>query len=208
MSSPLPTAPFAKAALACTALALIFHFASTHAWSLVLRDSFGHIAFAHLLAALLMRGSYFGGAALPFVDAGSPPLSTLGRWLAGMTMLQIFLGALYRHGITGFTPHLTGALLASGFLLYVATGVFTPAPAGHRCRRAAFGLLWITFAQIGFGIGAYFVKVNLDAGKEISRGLVGLTHSHILTGALTLTFVLLLSVLLKRDVMAAETAPS
>ncbi|GAB4410988.1 MAG: hypothetical protein OHK0021_20190 [Bryobacter sp.] len=206
MSSPLPIASFAKAAAGSAALAVLCHFLPLGAWALVLRDSLGHIAFAYAVAALLFRFSPLGAPAAPFIDAGSPPLPAAARWLSGVTMLQIFLGALYRHGVTGFAPHLTGALLASAFLLYVATGVFTPAPAGHRCRQAAFALLWVTLAQIGLGIGAYFVKVNLDAGQPIQKGMVGLTHSHILTGALTLTMVLVLAVLLRRDVVAE--APS
>jgi hypothetical protein len=194
MSQPLPVASFSKAALGCMALAIVFHFALPNAWGFALRDIFGHIAFAHGLCALLFRLGHFASAGT-FVDPGTPSLPSIAKYLPGITMLQIALGALYRHGVTGFTPHLTGAILVSAILLYVATGVFTPAPAGHRARSAAFWLLWITLAQIGFGLGAYYYKMN----SVVS----GVTHAHILTGALTFAFVLLLSVFLRRDVVTS-----
>ncbi len=200
MPPPLPIASFAKVATGCAAFAILFHFLSAEAWAQFARDVFGHVAFGHGFAAFLMRFTRLGAPAEKFVDAGSPPLTTLAKYLAAATMLQICLGALYRYGLTGFVPHLTGALIVSAFLLYAATGVFTPAPPGHRARLAAFALLWVTVAQVGFGIGAYFVRVNLDAKVPVSPGLKGLTHSHILTGALTFALVLLLAVLLRRDV--------
>lgn len=192
MSLSLPVAPFFKAALGCTSLALLFHFLPLGAWSPALRDIFGHLAFGHAVCALMFRIPSFAAPADSFVDPGTPSLPSIAKYLPAITMLQIALGALYRHGITGFAPHLTGAILVSAFLLYVATGVFTPAPPRHRARQAAFWLLWITLAQVGFGLGAYFYKMN-----GISSGV---THAHILTGALTFTFVLLLSAFLRRDV--------
>jgi hypothetical protein len=206
MNQPLPIASFAKVATGCASLALLIHFLSPEAWAQFARDIFGHVAFGHGLAALLMRFTRLGAPAPQFVDAGSPPLPVLAKYLAAATMLQISLGALYRYGLSGFAPHLAGALVASAFLLYAATGVFAPAPPGHRARIAAFVLLWVTVAQIGFGIGAYFVRVNQDAHVAVSPALKGLTHSHILTGALTFSLVLLLSVLLRRDVVLEARA--
>jgi hypothetical protein len=195
MSQPLPVASFTKAALGCTSLAILFHFVSAQPWSLAIRDIFGHIAFSHGLCALLWKWTSFGAPAQSFVDSGTPSLPQIAKYLPGITMLQVVLGAAYRHGFTGFAPHLTGAILVSAVLLYVATGVFTPAPAGHRARQASFWLLWITIAQIGFGLGAYYYKMN-----SVSSGI---THAHILFGALTLTFVILLSAYLRRDVETA-----
>jgi hypothetical protein len=192
MSQPLPVVSFAKAALGCTSLAILLHFVSSHPWSLATRDILGHIAFAHGLCALLFRTARFAGPAEPFLDPGTPSLPQIAKYLPAITMLQIALGALYRHDIAGFGPHLSGAILVSAILVYVATGVFTPAPPGHRARFTAFCLLWITLAQVGFGIGAFFYKVN-----SISNGI---THAHIFTGALTFAFVLLLCVFLRRDV--------
>lgn len=197
MSQPLPVASFTKAALGCTSLAILFHIISAQpllpaGLSLALRDIFGHIAFAHGFCALLWKFTSFGAPAVTFMDPGTPSLPQIGKYLPGITMLQVALGAIYRHGITGFAPHLTGAILVSAILLYVATGVLTPAPEKHRARLAAFWLLWITFAQIGFGLGAYYYKMNNASS--------GITHAHILFGALTFAFVMLLSVFLRRDV--------
>ncbi len=196
MSQSLPIRNFRVAGLALAALAVVVHFLSGENWALFLRDCLGHLAFAHLFASWLLSLPSVERNSQPFVDLGTPSLIALAKLLPGATFLQIVLGAAYRHSLAPFWPHLTGAILVSGLLVYAATGVLTPAPAGQRCRTAALGLLWVTLAQVGFGIAAYFTKMSVDP----SPALRGNTHAHIATGALTFGFVLALAVLLRRDV--------
>src|SRR5690242_876797 len=92
-------------------------------------------------------------------DAGSPSLHWLALLAPAAVFAQVALGAAARHKALGILPHVFGAVLATGVVLWFAVRVFVAHPEHDALRRAAFALVAITFAQVFLGIGAYMSRL-------------------------------------------------
>lgn len=196
MESPSPTWQYP--------LAIVLGLASVGSF-VALHSAAGDIL-GHLLAAASI---YLLGMALPpirrnlgaFPDSGTPSLRSLALITPPAIFIQILLGAGFRHNYFGFTPHLMGALFVSALLLYVATGVLTPAPPKHATRLASTSLLWATLLQVLFGIAAFMARYTKPPAKPSTHA----AWAHLGTGAITFGIAILLSALLLKSLTPQET---
>ena len=53
-------------------------------------------------------------------DSGRPSVHTLAVVTASATLLQLILGAAFRHKAFGIIPHLMGAVLVTGLIFWLA----------------------------------------------------------------------------------------
>lgn len=172
-------------------------FASFSVWQTAWGDLLGHLLAGVAVPLFCLALPVFQRRVESYPDYGTPSLRSLAWVTPPVVFLQITFGTAFRHGWTGFTPHLMGALVAIALLLYVATGVLNPAPAGHATRWAAHLVLWATILQVVFGIAAFVSKYAKDAGP----GKQHAAWAHMGTGALTLGSAVLLSALLLKTVV-------
>jgi cytochrome c oxidase assembly protein subunit 15 len=100
-----------------------------------------------------------------------------------LVLLQIILGAAYRHKAIGVMPHMAGAMLVAGLLLAICSIVLQRFPQPPPLRTAAGALLGIVLLQVSLGI-AVFVMRLLDA--ETTPAFLPAVVAHVTVGSLTL----------------------
>jgi cytochrome c oxidase assembly protein subunit 15 len=167
--------------------------------------SIGHACLAQLFfsttvaIALFTSESWKRGAQL-VDDTGAPPL----RWLAlaapACVLLQLALGASVRHQALGILPHVMGALLASGVVLWITVRVLMRHPNHEALRRSALALLSITFLEVFLGIAAYMSRLATTAAPQPMPVMVGFTVAHVAVGALTMAGSIVLAIQVFRHV--------
>lgn len=152
--------------------------------ALVAQSFFGLIV---AMAVFTSRSWFESRQALP--DRGSIGLRKLATICVAAVLIQLVLGAGFRHGAFGIAPHIAGAAIVA--VLIVATSVialrryrddrFLTRPA-----KLAIGLLGI---QITLGIAAYVARLGSIADPQPLEPMISLTVAHLAVGALTLATV-------------------
>jgi heme A synthase len=124
-----------------------------------------------------------------------------------LVILQVGLGAAYRHKEMGVLTHIFGAFLVAGFILLVGVLAVKQYPTHRFIRPAAVTLMSITGAQVLLGFSAFLVRLMTD---NVTPAVVISTVAHVCTGALTLASSVVLAIYIRRDVRAAapQTAES
>ena len=115
-----------------------------------------------------------------------------------MILLQLVLGAGFRHGAFGILPHLIGAAAVTFFVIWTtrtAKKRFAKIPE----IRGSIKWLNITFGtQILLGIAAYWAVAKAINEAQPTPSYVILTVAHVLVGALTLASSVILTLICYR----------
>jgi heme a synthase len=126
-------------------------------------------------------------------DACSPSLHLLAAAVPLCVLAQLALGAAARHKALGVLPHVIGAAIVTGMILWLVVRALVHAP----LRGSALVLLTIAISQVFLGIAAYMSRIaTLDAVQPMAV-MVGFTVAHVAVGALTMaaSVVMLVQVL-------------
>lgn len=128
-------------------------------------------------------------------DPYSPPLPHLAHLAlltSGAVLLQLLLGAAFRHKGLGILPHMLWASAVTVLIGWTAWRVL----ANHKepaLRTPAMALLLLVVLQLGLGMAAYLGRVaSLEAPQPLPW-VVGLTVAHVAAGALTLAVSVVLT---------------
>lgn len=132
-------------------------------------------------------------------DYGTPSLRSLAVLVPALLLLQVALGAAFRHGAMTVMAHIVGAMVVTPVVLIVCAFVLHQFPEHRALRPAAIALLAITGAQVALGIGAYLTRSNADKNP---LAMVIVTVAHVATGALTLASSVVLAIQVRRNVTA------
>jgi cytochrome c oxidase assembly protein subunit 15 len=132
-------------------------------------------------------------------DYGWPSLRSLSVFTPALILLQIALGAAFRHGAIGVLPHIIGAMIVSMVILILGAFVLHQFPQHQVLRAAAKTLLAVTLVQVFLGIETYFAR--LGAAAKPTPMLI-FTIAHVATGALTLASSVVLTIQVWRNVIA------
>ena len=145
----------------------------------------------------------------PVARIPDPQLPTLGQ-LATVTTasvyLQLIMGAALRHKGFGIIPHLTGAAVVAGLVmwsLYRALARHSDPPV---LIRAAGILGALLFIQLILGAASYMVREGTRDAPQPMLLMVVITVAHVATGALTLAGSLWLTLESRR--LLAPAVPS
>jgi cytochrome c oxidase assembly protein subunit 15 len=144
------------------------------------------IFFITLVGLSLYLSPWWQSELSPLEDRGSPRLRVLGTWMVIAILVQLVLGAAFRHGAFGIVPHLVGAGVVAVMVIWAG------AAAKHRFRqvsdlRRATILLHSFFGiQILLGGAAWWAVVGAADAVQPTYIYVTLTVAHVLGGALTL----------------------
>ncbi len=167
--------------------------------------SIGHACLAQLFfsttvaIALFTSQSWSRGARI-VDDAGAPPLHWLALTAACCVFIQLALGASARHQAIGILPHVIGALVATGMVLWVSVRVLMRHAGHDALRNSALALLSITFLQVFLGIAAYMSRLATADAPQPMPMMVGFTVAHVAVGALTLAASVVLAIQVLRHV--------
>jgi predicted permease len=150
---------------------------------------------------------------LPLVDdPGSPSLHALAAAVPLCVLAQLALGAAARHKALGVLPHVVGAVIVTGMILWIIVRILIRHPEHQPLRQSALSLLAVAMSQVFLGIAAYMSRIaTLDAPQPMAV-MVGFTVAHVAVGALTMAASVVMAVEVFRYVrrpllhMAAEAA--
>lgn len=138
------------------------------------------------------------------VDSGSPSLRSLAILTPAAVLAQVALGAAFRHRLVNVIPHIIGALLVGGLVLYVAIAVLTEFKSHAALRRTGTTLIAITFLQVFLGIAAYLSRISNSDSVQPLTVMVIFTVAHVAVGALTMATSVVLGIQVRRNVQAAN----
>jgi heme a synthase len=150
-----------------------------------------HATVAQIFFITTVALAYYTGAgaadnAVPGEDSGAPRVTTLGLWTTGVILVQLVLGAGFRHGAFGILPHLIGAGVVT--LMVIWTGRTAKSRFGNVPEiRGSIVFLHATFGtQILLGFAAYWAVAKALSEPQPTMSYVVLTVAHVLVGALVL----------------------
>jgi len=155
-------------------------------WISVAHATLAQIFFCTVVSLALFTSRWWRQDVSRMEDNGSPRVRTLTVVTAIATLLQIVLGAEFRHKGLGIGPHLIGAAVVAGMIFWTAGALrrrFPTSPALTRCRILLHALIG---AQLLLGIVAWWSRIATQAAPQPMPITVALTVAHVVFGALTL----------------------
>lgn len=133
-------------------------------------------------AAMAMVTSAKWGAEQESVgDRGMHFLRPLAISAPPLVLLQIVMGALYRHKATGVMWHMAGAMVVSLVTLIAAMVVTQQFPEQKRLRGPAIHLMSVVLLQVALGVTAFTMQL-LEIESTVT--LAVFTAAHVVVGNL------------------------
>ncbi len=140
-------------------------------------------------------------------DSGSPRLRSLAAWTTAAILVQLVLGAAFRHGAFGIDPHLVGAGVVTAMVVWTGVVAKRRFRQVRDLRRATILLHSFFGIQILLGFAAWWAVVAARDAVQPTFTYVSLTVAHVLGGALTLAASVILTLtsvrLIRPDVTMA-----
>ncbi|MGH9659969.1 MAG: hypothetical protein ACRD96_15575, partial [Bryobacteraceae bacterium] len=120
---------------------------------------------------------------------------------------QLALGAAARHKAFGILPHVCGAVVATGIVVWLVVRVLLRHPNQAGLVRSALALLAIAIVQVFLGIAAYMSRIATLEAPQPMAVMVGFTVAHVAAGALTLAASVVTAVEVFRHVRRPMAEP-
>jgi heme A synthase len=181
------------------------------ALGIVIAQSFlGGIPVLHALLAPIFLSVVVGIALLTSNDWQAEPkpvesqwdrLGALGIAIPILVVLQITLGAAFRHNAMGVLWHILNAMIVLLVILCAGIFVLRQYPEHPSLRPAALALVVITGVQALLGFSAYIV---LLVSSENNIGLIVTGVLHLANGSLTLAASVVLAMQLRRNIAVSD----
>ncbi len=162
------------------------------------------LALTFLLALFTSKSWQSSPLALP--DGGWPSLRSLAWITPAVVLLQVALGAAYRHKLSGVIPHIVWAFAAAIIIMMLATFVITLSQVSRPMRQTSIWLLALIAIQILLGIAAFVMRLNSTGPSDLWMILT--TVSHVATGSLVLGCTTILSAHILRNLSPARSNAS
>ncbi|HKV39929.1 MAG TPA: COX15/CtaA family protein [Blastocatellia bacterium] len=145
-------------------------------------------------------------------QAATATLRTLTALTVATVLVQLVLGAGFRHGAWGIEWHIAGAVAVTLMTVWTAVSVVRRHKADRYLLTPALVMCGLLVCQIGLGIAAYVARLRSVDDPQPLEPMVSLTVAHVVVGALTLASVLVLAlrchqVLAPRVVVATPVPP-
>jgi len=155
--------------------------------------------FFSTIVAIAVFSSSWWSKSLPGVgDKGSPTVRSLAVWTLVAVLVQLVLGAAFRHKGFGIIPHLIGAAVVT-MLIFLTAGALKRRFSNVQLLRNCAKLLHILIGvQLLLGGGAYWSRLYAARFPQPIPVMVTLTVVHTVTGALLLAATLVTTLIIYR----------
>jgi heme A synthase len=169
--------------------------------------STAHAALAQIFFCLASSLAFFTSAGwcwdeAKLEDTSSPSLHQLTTITTGVILVQLILGAVYRHSKAGIiTPHVVGACVVTLLVGWIVSTVLMRFARQPGLLRPAMLLGALVVIQVFLGIGSYFMKMAARSAPQPLPPVVDLTTAHVAAGALILVTILYLTYQARRYVV-------
>jgi heme A synthase len=158
-----------------------------------------HALLAPLLFSTVVAMAVFTSKSWPAppipAENSWPPLRKLAIWTPILLVMQIALGAAFRHNAMGVVWHIMNAMIVLLLILVLGICVLRLYPQHPALRSAALALLIITGVQVLLGFGVY---ITLLMAAENNVALMTAGAIHVVTGSLTLAASVVLAIQLRK----------
>jgi hypothetical protein len=162
----------------------------------ILHAVVAQVLFAATVAAVLLSSP--GRTKDVVFDAGWPSLRSFSVLTPVLVLIQITLGAAFRHKAMGVMPHIAGAILVALIILFEGMCVTQQSPQHRPLKRAAVTLMTAAFSQVFLGIAALTMRM---INSTDTPAVIVVTGAHVVVGALTLGANIALSVQIRYHVV-------
>ena len=170
----------------------------------LLHASLAPLVFAIFVVIAVVTSSAWNEAPKLVEDPAAPTLRFFAFATPPLILLQIMLGAAYRHKLIGVLPHIGGAMIVALPILALAMLILQRHPEHRNLCSAATWLISIFLAQVMLGVTAFIMPL-LNVSPT---AVIAVTTSHVVVGSLTLAANLMLAMQVQRSVYAAQAGPT
>lgn len=141
--------------------------------------------FITIVSLAVFTGKWWTGDVPQLHDDESPKLRTLAIWTSVLILVQIVLGAAFRHNAFGIIPHLIGAVVVTFMVFWAVLAAATRFRKVKDLRVAARYLEILLGVQLLLGGVAYWAVESAKNAAQPTPSYVILTVAHVAVGALT-----------------------
>lgn len=160
-------------------------------WLPVIHAVFAQIVFAAVLGIAVFTSNWWISERPQLTDTGAPSIHSLAILNAAVIFFQVVLGAGFRHSEIPVWPHMVGALLVLGSVMWTAVALRKRFGASRELSRARALLHSIFGIQFLLGFGAYWARLESMKVGATSATVI-LTVVHTVIGAILLAFSVLI----------------
>lgn len=184
-----------------------------HYWLPVMHACFAQIVFAVLLSIAVFTSRWWITDQPQIEDTGSPSIHMLTIVNATIIYFQVILGAGFRHKEIPVWPHMVGALIVLGMIIWTAAVLRRRFEKSRAISKTRILLHAMLGTQLLLGLGAYWSRLTSANDPQPMPLMVTLTVMHTVVGALLFAVSILLVLLCyrlvprKREVPAATQRP-
>jgi heme a synthase len=154
-----------------------------HYWLPVLHACFAQIVFAVLLGIAVFTSRWWISEQPQFEDTSAPAVHTVAILNSIVIYFQVILGAGFRHKEIPLWPHILGAFLVTGMIVWTAAILrkrFEKSPVISKTRILLHAILGM---QILLGVGAYWSRITTANDPQPMPLMVTFTVLHTVVGA-------------------------
>jgi len=108
-------------------------------------------------------------------------------------LVQLVLGAGFRHRAFGIIPHIAGAVAVTVLLVWTVSAVLRRYGSDAFLCRPALVALGLLITQVGLGVGAYMARLSSADDPLPMEPMITLTVAHLVVGALMLATIVVLT---------------
>jgi cytochrome c oxidase assembly protein subunit 15 len=160
--------------------------------------------FCSIVSIAFFTSSWWDRARPAASDSGSPSIHSLAVVAAAATLVQLILGAAFRHKGFGIIPHLAGAAVVT-VLIFALARALRRRFAGVPILRTASRVLHVLIGtQLLLGGAAWWSRVYAAQFPQPIPVMISLTVIHTVTGALVLASTVLLTLVCYRIVLRSD----
>jgi cytochrome c oxidase assembly protein subunit 15 len=179
-----------------------------HYWLPVIHACFAQIVFAALLSIAVFTSRWWISDQPQVEDTGSPPIHTLAIANAAVIYFQVILGAGFRHKEIPVWPHMVGALIVLGMVIWLAAVLRRRFEKSAAISKTRILLHAILGTQLLLGLGAYWSRLTTADAPQPMPIMVTLTVLHTVVGAILFGVSILIVLLCYRLVPRRRELPA
>src|ERR1700675_3554333 len=171
-----------------------------HYWLPVIHACFAQMVFAAVLSIGVFTSKWWVSERPQLEDAGSPPMHFVAIINAAVIYLQVILGAGFRHQYLPIWPHMAGALIVLGVVIWTAVVLrkrFGNSPELSKARVLLHAIFGVQFL---LGLAAYWSRLSTANAPQPMP--VTVTVIHTVLGAILFAFSVLIVLLCYRLIPA------
>jgi len=179
-----------------------------HYWLPVIHACFAQIVFAALLSIAVFTSRWWISDQPQVEDSGSPSIHTLTIANAAVIYFQVILGAGFRHKEIPVWPHIAGALIVLGMIIWLAAVLRRRFEKSAAISKTRILLHAILGTQLLLGLGAYWQRLTTAEAPQPMPLMVTLTVLHTVVGAILFGVSILVVLLCYRLVPRRRELPA